>query len=86
MRKFTDEFVTPDAMEKESSGERPDVELIQKMGAANINVMRLGPTKLLHGLTLVDGLKGEDFDYFHELIITQELVRGGARGYGDGLQ
>src|SRR6266852_4697864 len=25
------------------------------------------------------------FDYFHELIITQELVRTGARGYGDGL-
>lgn len=25
------------------------------------------------------------FDYFHELIITQEFVRCGARGYGDGL-
>ena len=24
------------------------------------------------------------FDYFHELIITQELCRIGARGYGDG--
>ena len=25
-------------------------------------------------------------DYFHELVITQELVRMGARGFGDGLQ
>ena len=25
------------------------------------------------------------FDYFHELIITQELCRIGARGYGDGM-
>jgi alkylation response protein AidB-like acyl-CoA dehydrogenase len=25
------------------------------------------------------------FDYFHELVITQEIVRCGARGYGDGL-
>lgn len=24
------------------------------------------------------------FDYFHELIITQEFVRTGNRGYGDG--
>ncbi|PSR72941.1 hypothetical protein PHLCEN_2v11178 [Hermanssonia centrifuga] len=26
-----------------------------------------------------------EFDYFHELIITQEVGRIGARGYGDGL-
>jgi len=25
------------------------------------------------------------FDYFSELVITQELVRMGTRGYGDGL-
>ena len=25
------------------------------------------------------------FDYFHELVLTQELSRCGARGYGDGL-
>ena len=25
------------------------------------------------------------FDYFHELIINQEIARCGARGYGDGL-
>lgn len=52
----------------------------------HINAMRMGPSKLLHGLNLPGGVKGEEFDYFHEQIITQELVRSGARGYADGLQ
>lgn len=25
------------------------------------------------------------FDYFHEMIITQELTGGASRGYGDGI-
>ncbi|CAG7850307.1 SubName: Full=Uncharacterized protein {ECO:0000313/EMBL:KIM24952.1} [Serendipita indica DSM 11827] len=54
--------------------------------AKNIHAMRLGPGKHLKGLTLMDGIvKPEEFDYFHEMIITQELVRVGARGYGDGM-
>jgi hypothetical protein len=33
--------------------------------AVNLNRMRLGPGKHLHGQTLFDGVvKGEDFDYF----------------------
>lgn len=34
-----DEFVTAEALAHEKSGERPTVELIQKMGALNINAM-----------------------------------------------
>jgi len=30
-------------------------------------------------------VKGEEFDYFHEMLINQELSRMGGRGYGDGL-
>lgn len=26
----------------------------------------MGPCKVLHGLDLPGGIKGEDFDYFHE--------------------
>ena len=49
--------------------------------------MRMGPGKHLKGQTLMGGIvKPEEFDYFHELIITQEISRCGARGYGDGLQ
>lgn len=43
--------------------------------------MRMGPGKHLHGLILPGGLKGEDFDYFHELVVVQELSRIGAPGY-----
>jgi hypothetical protein len=51
----------------------------------NLIAMRMGPGKHLQGLKLMNGLvKPEEFDYFHELIITQELTRSGARGYGDG--
>lgn len=57
----------------------PDSNLIQ------MHAMRLGPGKHLQGRTLMNGLvKPEEFDYFHELIITQEATRCGARGYGDG--
>lgn len=86
VREFVDEHVRPDAQLHEKDGKRPTVSLIEKMGEVHMNAMRLGPGKLLHGLTLLGGVKGDEFDYFHEQIVTQELVRGGARGYADGLQ
>jgi hypothetical protein len=44
------------------------------------------PGKHLAGLELAGGVvKPEEFDYFHELVLNQELTLGGARGYGDGL-
>jgi hypothetical protein len=33
--------------------------------------MRLGPGKHLHGLTLLGGMKGEEYDYFAEMILSQ---------------
>lgn len=35
----------------------------------------------MHGL-----IKPEEFDYFHEMVINQEIARVNARGYGDGFQ
>ncbi|PBP20574.1 acyl-CoA dehydrogenase domain-containing protein [Diplocarpon rosae] len=29
-------------------------------------------------------VKGEEFDYFHDMIVTQEMVRANARGFQDG--
>lgn len=56
------------------------------MAKLNILAMRLGPGPHLKGLTLMNGIvKPEEFDYFHELIIGQEVARINARGYGDGL-
>ncbi|KAN0061521.1 hypothetical protein ACQY0O_006368 [Thecaphora frezii] len=84
-RKFVDENIVEVAQRVEENGKRPDVELVQKLGAIGINAMRMGPGKHLHGRKLFADIKGEEFDYFHELIITQELVRTCARGFGDGL-
>ncbi|KAF7327904.1 Acyl-CoA dehydrogenase [Mycena kentingensis (nom. inval.)] len=86
VRKFVDEEIYPEAQVKEEDGTRVSQELVDKMAALNINAMRLGPGKHLKGLTLMGGIvKPEEFDYFHELILTQEICRCGARGYGDGL-
>ncbi|KAG8765928.1 hypothetical protein FRC15_006690, partial [Serendipita sp. 397] len=86
MRKFVDEIIYPDAQAREEDGKRISQSVVDAMAAKNIHAMRLGPGKHLKGLTLMDGIvKPEEFDYFHEMIITQELVRCGARGYGDGM-
>ncbi|CAO1635273.1 unnamed protein product [Sympodiomycopsis kandeliae] len=86
MRKYVDERVHDVAQRCEQNGKRPDVELIQEMGRNGINAMRMGPGKHLKGRKLFADVKPEEFDYFCELIITQELVRMGARGFGDALQ
>jgi alkylation response protein AidB-like acyl-CoA dehydrogenase len=86
IRAYVDERVVEVAQRCEDNGKRPDVELVKEMGSNGINAMRMGPGKHLHGRKLFADVKGEEFDYFHELIITQELVRMGARGFGDGLQ
>ncbi|PWN46570.1 acyl-CoA dehydrogenase NM domain-like protein [Violaceomyces palustris] len=84
-RKYVDEEIRDIALRCEANGKRPDVELVKKLGANGINAMRMGPGKHLHGRKLFADIKGEEFDYFHELIITQELVRCAVRGFGDGL-
>jgi alkylation response protein AidB-like acyl-CoA dehydrogenase len=47
--------------------------------------MRMGPGAHLKGLTLMNGaVQPEEFDYFHEMIITQEMCRTGMRSFNDG--
>ncbi|KAH9003058.1 peroxisomal acyl-CoA-dehydrogenase [Lactarius hatsudake] len=72
VRKFFDEVV--------STGKRPSQEVFDKMAEVNLHAMRLGPGKHLKGLSLFNGLVKPE-----ELIITQELIRTGSRGYADGL-
>ncbi|EJF64663.1 peroxisomal acyl-CoA-dehydrogenase [Dichomitus squalens LYAD-421 SS1] len=86
VRQFVDEYIYPDAQERELDGKRPSQSVLDKMAEHELHAMRLGPGKHLQGRTLFGGIvKPEEFDYFHELVITQELARCGARGYGDGL-
>lgn len=85
MRKFVAEILLPDALVKEESGKGPSDKVLRAMADQLVNHMRLGPGKHLHGLTLMGGVKGEKFDYFHEMIVTQEIVRMPTRGYNSGL-
>ncbi|TDZ15905.1 Acyl-CoA dehydrogenase apdG [Colletotrichum orbiculare MAFF 240422] len=85
IREFTDKYVTPEALACEESGDYISQELIDRMSAAGVLHMRLGPGKHLHGVELLGGVvKGEDFDYFHDMIVSQELARTNCRGFQDG--
>ena len=85
MRIFTDKYITPEALEKERSGEYVSQDLIDKMAKAGVLHMRMGPGKHLHGVSLLDGaVNGKEFDYFHDMICSQEQVRAACRGFQDG--
>ncbi|KAK4188019.1 acyl-CoA dehydrogenase/oxidase [Podospora australis] len=85
MRIFTDEHITPEALEKERTGEIVSQELIDKMSKAGVLHMRMGPGKHLHGVNLLGGaVDGKEFDYFHDMICSQEAVRAACRGFQDG--
>lgn len=85
LRLFVDEHVYPVAQECEKTGKTIPQHLIDRMAEKGILHMRLGPGKHLHGVTLLDGaVKGEEFDYFHDMILGQEMTRANARGFQDG--
>ncbi|KAI2469475.1 acyl-CoA dehydrogenase NM domain-like protein [Annulohypoxylon bovei var. microspora] len=85
MRVFTDTYITPEAQARELDGQRISQELVERMSKVGMLHMRLGPGKHLHGVELLDGaVRGEEFDYFHDLIMAQEGVRANARGFQDG--
>ncbi|KAF2085417.1 acyl-CoA dehydrogenase NM domain-like protein [Saccharata proteae CBS 121410] len=85
MREFTDVYVTPEAQQKEKDGTYISQELIDRMAETNVLAMRLGPGKHLHGRKLLGGVvEGEEFDYFHDLVVAQEGARANARGFQDG--
>ena len=85
IREFTDKHITPEALDKERSGEYVSQELVEKMAKAGVLHMRMGPGKHLHGVNLLDGaVDGKEFDYFHDMICSQEQVRAACRGFQDG--
>lgn len=85
VREFVDKDVYPEAQEKEADGTYISQELVDKMAANNLLAMRLGPGKhLFNRGPLIGDVKPEEFDYFHDLIVAQELSRGLARGFQDG--
>lgn len=85
LREFVDAEIRPEAQEKEADGTYISQELIDKMAKNGLLAMRLGPGKHLHGQKLLGGVvSGEEFNYFHDLIVAQEISRANARGFQDG--
>ncbi|KAF1970385.1 acyl-CoA dehydrogenase family protein [Bimuria novae-zelandiae CBS 107.79] len=84
VREFVDTYVTPEAQEKEKDGTYISQELIDRMAANDMLAMRLGPGKHLHGKNLLGVVKGEEYDYLHDLVQAQEFVRTNTRGFNDG--
>lgn len=81
VREFVDVHLTPEALEKEKDGTFVSQEMIDRMAENNILAMRLGPGKHLHGRSIMGGVvSGEEFDYFHDLVVSQELTRHLCRG------
>lgn len=64
MRKFVDTKLTPEAQEREVSGKPASDQVKKDMAESTLNHMRLGPGEHLHGMTLMGGIKGEDYDHF----------------------
>lgn len=84
-RTFIDEHVVPEAKESELSGKHISQELINKMAEVNLLACRLGPGKHMHGRNIFNGaVDGKEYDYFHDLIICQEIARVSQRGFQDG--
>lgn len=84
LRKFVDTYVTPEAQEKETDGTYISQALVDRMAQENILAMRLGPGEHIHNRKLIGGVPGEKFDYFHDMLVAQELSRASARGFQDG--
>jgi alkylation response protein AidB-like acyl-CoA dehydrogenase len=90
VRKWVDTVLAPIAQKHEQTGEYITQELIEAQGKEGLLHMRIGPGKHLHGVKLMSGIvpggvmDGKDFDYFHDAVVSQELVRANARGFQDG--
>ncbi|KAJ3282498.1 hypothetical protein HDU79_009869 [Rhizoclosmatium sp. JEL0117] len=85
VRHFCDTVLAPDAEQYSNLGKIPDKEVLLKIGSANLHACRLGPGDHLKGLTLLAGVKPEEFDYFHEAIAHEEFSRYGIYCYAEGL-
>jgi alkylation response protein AidB-like acyl-CoA dehydrogenase len=85
IRVFVDTVLRPEALRIEESGEYPSKEYFLKQAEAGITPMRLGPGKHLLGRKLLADIKPEEFNYFHELILNQEMSLTHGRACNDGF-
>jgi alkylation response protein AidB-like acyl-CoA dehydrogenase len=87
VRKFVQTELAPRAQQMEEGNIDPTIEIQQKMGKAGYLIAKIGPGPWMKQwpLPLLGGVKTEEFDYFHEMIAHEEMVRMGYPGWQDGL-
>jgi len=91
LREFVDREIRPDAIVDDEEGNYPTQELNEKMGRfgllACLVAMEPKSWRWIRaaGISLPGGVKLEEFDFFHNLIMSEELRRLGTYGLGDGL-
>eukprot|EP01060_Flectonema_neradi_P011121 TRINITY_DN18182_c0_g1_i1.p1 TRINITY_DN18182_c0_g1~~TRINITY_DN18182_c0_g1_i1.p1 ORF type:complete len:508 (+),score=70.63 TRINITY_DN18182_c0_g1_i1:45-1568(+) len=76
--------VLPECTAIDSAGKPIPAELYKKFAEQGTLASCLGPGPWLKGMN-IGGIKGEDFDPFHEMIFQQEFARLGSQGFTDGL-
>mmetsp|Transcript_100813 Transcript_100813/g.252738 ORF Transcript_100813/g.252738 Transcript_100813/m.252738 type:complete len:520 (-) Transcript_100813:110-1669(-) len=90
VRAFVQTELEPIAESADLAGDYPDLELRQKLGSSGMLGIQLGPGPWLQALGLL-GIKipgdvaPEEFDYFHEMLVHQEISRLGRPGFIDSL-
>ncbi|KAJ3343788.1 hypothetical protein HDU93_006705 [Gonapodya sp. JEL0774] len=90
MRRFAEEHVREEATAGEETGAKPSKELLTKLAKEGVFLTRLGPGPHQEylanmGYKLPAGIAWNEFDLFHELIVTEELARLATPGFFDGL-
>eukprot|EP00929_Paragymnodinium_shiwhaense_P084220 TRINITY_DN45014_c0_g2_i1.p1 TRINITY_DN45014_c0_g2~~TRINITY_DN45014_c0_g2_i1.p1 ORF type:complete len:551 (+),score=149.47 TRINITY_DN45014_c0_g2_i1:93-1655(+) len=90
VRKFVQTELEPIAESADLSGEYPERDLQKALGMAGLLAGRMGPGPWLKvcksiGIEIPGGVEPEEFDYFHEALIHQEIGRLGRPGFIDSL-
>jgi len=74
LRKWFHDNILEECLVLAKTEKPPSIELNEKVGRAGLYAARLGPGPHLKGLNIL-GVRGEDFDIFHELITHEEWAR-----------
>lgn len=90
VRTFVQTELEPIAESADLAGDYPDRELQKKLGMSGMMVTRMGPGPWLKdalalGIQIPGDVPPEEFDYFHELLVHQEIGRIGRPGFIDSL-
>eukprot|EP00755_Sulcionema_specki_P005679 Sspe_Gene.33432::Locus_16323_Transcript_1_1_Confidence_1.000_Length_1750::g.33432::m.33432 len=84
LRGWYEADILSECTQLDQAGKHPPLSLYKKLGEKGLLAISMGPGPWLKGMDLM-GVRGEDFDTFHELIAQQEFARLGSQGFTDGL-